>query len=104
MSDKSRYLRFFSGFREAPDPVITQLAAADGKSNFSWCALEPSVSAMHSVAAVHAIRDVDFADTVELAIGVVDACQGRGISRMLLALALKDAREQGFLHGAAHPG
>lgn len=102
MSGTSRYLRFFSGFTEAPESVLDSLSNIDGTNHIAWCAIEAGSDPVHPVAAVHAIKEHDDDSVAELAVAVADDFQRRGISSMLMALAVKDCIGVGYERCSAH--
>lgn len=96
LSDRSRYLRFFSSFKSAPPSVIERLSAVDGFDHIAWGAVMTGEDGEPPVAAAHAIRDGDNPDTADLAIAVLDAYHHRGIARILLATLMLDCRAAGL--------
>jgi GNAT superfamily N-acetyltransferase len=90
MSDRSRYLRFFSAFREPPESIVKQLSAVDGHDHIGWGAILLDGDEYPPIAAAHAIRFDDDASTGELAIAVLDDYHGLGLARMLIAAVLCD--------------
>ncbi|MEQ9661050.1 MAG: GNAT family N-acetyltransferase [Parasphingopyxis sp.] len=92
LSDRSRYLRFFSSFRSAPPSVVERLSAADGFDHIAWGAVMTGLDGEPPVAAGHAIRDVERPDTADLAIAVLDDFHHRGIARLLIAALGLDCR------------
>lgn len=102
MSGTSRYLRFFSGFQEVPESVLDRLSDIDGASHIAWCAIEAGSQPVHPIAAVHAIREHKHHNVAELAVAVADAYQRRGISRMLMALVVRDCISAGYRECSAH--
>ncbi len=96
LSDRSRYLRFFSGARRLPDAVIRQLVDVDGQRHVAWGALDMSdPDQPTAIAAVHAIRSGD-AGEAELAFGVLDAYHGQGLARLLIDAVVSDVRAIGL--------
>ncbi|MBL0925846.1 MAG: GNAT family N-acetyltransferase [Sphingomonadaceae bacterium] len=96
MSDRSRYLRFFSAFREPPESIVKQLSAVDGHDHIGWGAILLDGEDNPPIAAAHAIRDAEQSASGELAIAVLDNFQGLGIARMLIAAVLCDCRAEGI--------
>lgn len=94
LSDRSRYLRFFSAFREPPESIVKQLSAVDGHDHIGWGAILLDGDDNPPIAAAHAIRSEDDPLLGELAIAVLDEFQGFGVARTLIAALLFDcARE-----------
>jgi RimJ/RimL family protein N-acetyltransferase len=94
LSDRSRYLRFFSAFREPPESIVKQLSAVDGHDHIGWGTILLNGDDNPPIAAAHAIRSEDDPLLGELAIAVLDEFQGYGVARSLLAALLFDcARE-----------
>lgn len=96
LSDRSRYMRFFSSFKSAPPSVVERLSAVDGFCHIAWGAVMTGEPAAHAVAAAHAIRKDDRPGTADLAIAVLDEYHHRGISRLLLAALVLDCRAAGI--------
>jgi GNAT superfamily N-acetyltransferase len=96
MSDRSRYLRFFSAFREPPESIVKRLSAVDGHDHIGWGAILLDADEYPPIAAVHAIRSETERDTGELAIAVLDEYQGCGLARMLIAAVLDDCADEGI--------
>ncbi len=95
MSDRSRYLRFFSAFREPPASVVKQLSAVDGHDHIGWGAILLDGDIFPPIGATHAVRLENDPHTAELAIALLDDYHGLGLARMLIAALLFDcANEQ----------
>ena len=98
LSGRSRYLRFFSGFSEAPEPLLDALSNIDGKRHLAWGALDLSKQNAPPVAAVHAIAEPELEGSVEIACTVLDDYHHRGIARILLLLLTLDCLAAGYEH------
>lgn len=98
LSPQSRYLRFFSGMREAPPQVLRALASADGHDHIAWGALHSELPGAPALGVVHAFRDADDPDRAEYSVAVVDAYHGRGLARLLTAVLLLDCLQEGLEH------
>ena len=96
MSDRSRYLRFFSAFREPPDSIVKRLSAVDGHDHIGWGAILLDGDVYPPIAAAHAIRSDHTPFLGELAIAVLDDYQGLGLARMLIAALLIDCADEGI--------
>lgn len=94
MSDRSRYLRFFSAFRTPPESVVKRLSAVDGHDHIGWGAILLDGADYPPIAAAHAIRTVEDAAEGELAVAVLDDYQGLGLARMLIATVLADCVDE----------
>lgn len=90
MSDRSRYLRFFSAFRAPPESIVKRLSAVDGHDHIGWGAILLDGQDYPPIAAAHAIRSKDLPWHGELAIAVLDDYHGLGLARMLIAAVLLD--------------
>jgi GNAT superfamily N-acetyltransferase len=98
MSERSRYLRFFSAFRTPPDSIVKRLSAVDGHDHIGWGAILLDGQEYPPIAAAHAVRLEDRPGTGELAIAVLDDYQGLGVARMLIATVLADCAEEHLCH------
>lgn len=96
MSPEARYLRFFSGAKKIPETIIHMLADADGHRHIAWAAVDLDSPGEPFIAAAHAIRSRSETEA-ELALGMLDAYQGQGLSRMLIALIALSCREEGVI-------
>ena len=94
MSDRARYLRFFSAFRSPPDSIVKRLSAVDGHDHIGWGAILLDGQDYPPIAAAHAVRIDDRLGTGELAIAVLDDYQGLGLGRMLIATVLGDCAQE----------
>jgi GNAT superfamily N-acetyltransferase len=97
MSGRSRYLRFFSAFRTAPESIVKRLSAVDGHDHIGWGAILLDGAENPPIAAAHAIRDEGDPACAELAVAVLDAYQGLGLARMLIAPVLADCLAEGLV-------
>lgn len=96
LSDRSRYLRFFSGFKTVPPSVIERLSAVDGINHIAWGVVNLDADDHPAIAAAHAIRDSDDPAKGEFAIAVLDDYHGKGVSRVLIAALFANCLEQGL--------
>lgn len=102
LSPQSRYLRFFSGMREAPPHVLRALASADGHDHVAWGALRSDLPETPALGVVHAFRDSDDPDAAEFSVAVVDQYHGRGLARLLTAVLLLDCAREGYDRFTVH--
>jgi GNAT superfamily N-acetyltransferase len=96
LSDRSRYLRFFSVQPMPPPRVIERLLATDGHGHIAWGAIASDLPGKPAIGAVHAIADPDALERAEFSVGVVDEFHDRGVGRLLTATILLDAAAQGY--------
>lgn len=96
LSPQSRYLRFFSGMREAPPQVIRALVTVDGHDHIAWGALRSDLPEVPALGVVHAFREADDPGAAEFSVAVVDAYHGRGLARLLTAVLLLDCQREGL--------
>lgn len=87
LSDRSRYLRFFSGAREMPPSVIQNLVAVDGLRHIAWGAIVTDSDDDRAVGACHAIYNEEIS-AADFSIGVLDDYHGLGLARLLIARTL----------------
>jgi RimJ/RimL family protein N-acetyltransferase len=86
LSERSRFLRFFSPMPRLPERTLDFLLGVDHCDHVALIALHDGRAA----AVARFVRDHDDRATADLAITVVDAYQGRGLGRALVG-ALCDA-------------
>lgn len=96
LSPQSRYLRFFSGMREAPPQVLRALVTVDGHDHIAWGALRSDLPDTPALGVVHAFREQDDPETAEFSVAVIDEYHGRGLARLLTAVLLLDCRREGL--------
>ena len=96
LSDRSRYLRFFSVQRMPPPQVIERLIATDGHDHMAWGAIASDLPGEPAIGAVHAIADSKAPERAEFSVGVVDDFHGLGVGRLLTATVLLDAANFGY--------
>jgi ribosomal protein S18 acetylase RimI-like enzyme len=102
LSPQSRYLRFFSGMRDAPPHVIRALISVDGHDHIAWGALRTDLPDTPAMGVVHAFRDEDDPLTAEYSVAVIDEYHGRGLARLLTTVLLLDCQREGIAHLAVH--
>lgn len=96
MSQRSRYLRFFSGARTAPEWVIERLVDADGHDHIAWGAIDTAKDDGPAIGAVHAFRSAEDDDCAEFSVAIVDDYHGLGLGKLLTATILHDALREGI--------
>lgn len=84
LSPDSRRRRFFSASLP-PDDVLTSLTRLDWINHFAWVAIGDGPSGPHGVGVARFIRDVEDHSVANVAFGISDDYQGRGIGRVLFA-------------------
>jgi len=92
LSSQSRYMRFFSPQPMPSRAVIERLIDADGHAHIAWGAIHSGDSEHPAIGAVHAVRDDASSDSAEFSVAIVDAYQGLGLARMLIAVLLVNCR------------
>lgn len=102
LSPQSRYLRFFSGMREAPPQVLRALASADGHDHIAWGALRSDLADTPALGVVHAFRYADDPEAAEYSVAVIDEYHGRGLARLLTAVLLLDCAREGLERFTVH--
>ncbi|HEY9091400.1 GNAT family N-acetyltransferase [Parasphingorhabdus sp.] len=96
LSEQSRYLRFFSGFKAAPKSLVEQLTAVDGVNHIGWGAVNLGIEGQPAMGAVHAIRQSEDETTGEFAIAVLDQYHGKGVARALVAALFLNCVRRGM--------
>lgn len=94
-SNRSRYLRFFTGAQPIPATVVSRLADADGKRHIAWVAIDEAAPGRPVIGAAHAIRCSEDLPAADFAIGLVDEWQNKGVARLLIALLAAEASARG---------
>jgi GNAT superfamily N-acetyltransferase len=101
LSDRSRYMRFFTGRRWLSDDEMGRLLALEGCDQFAIAVQVHTLAGWEGAAVGRLVRVADAPDTAELAITVLDEYHRLGIGRLLLARLQSAAAERGYarLHG-----
>ncbi|WP_017931265.1 GNAT family N-acetyltransferase [Robiginitomaculum antarcticum] len=99
LSDRSRYFRFFSSFKQAPQSVLDKLITFEGKNHLAWGAVDSSLDTKPAIAAAHIIR-ADYLpySRGDFAIAVLDDYHDQGIARAIIACLFSEAVDKGFTH------
>jgi ribosomal protein S18 acetylase RimI-like enzyme len=92
LSDRSRYLRFFTPAPTMPDHVIEKLVDVDGHRHLAWGAILSDDPDYDAIGVVHAVRSDEHSRRAEFAIAVLDDFHGQGLARMLSAVLLIHCR------------
>ncbi|MEH6790055.1 GNAT family N-acetyltransferase [Parasphingorhabdus sp.] len=96
MSDKSRYLRFFSGAKTMPPSVVERLANVDGTHHLAWGVVKMDEDDRPAIAAAHVFREEQSSDLGEFAIAVLDSYHGQGVARILMTTMFLDCYCEGM--------
>lgn len=96
LSDRSRYLRFFTPAPTMPDHVIEKLADVDGHRHLAWGAILADDPEDQAIGIVHAVRSEKNSRRAEFAITVLDDFHGQGLARMLSAVLLIHCKQEGI--------
>ncbi|WP_300375856.1 GNAT family N-acetyltransferase [Henriciella sp.] len=94
-SNRSRYMRFFSGMTTIPDPVLDRLADVDGMRHIAWVAIDEATPGRPVIGAAHAMRATAHNESADFAIGLVDKWQHKGVARLLVALLVAESQIKG---------
>jgi len=97
LSESSRYLRFHGGMRRIPESLVRYLTQVDGVDHVALVAFEETPDgASQGLAVGRFVRNKIAPTTAEIAVTVIDAYQGRGVARQLLAALADAARARGI--------
>jgi RimJ/RimL family protein N-acetyltransferase len=98
LSDLSRYRRFLSATQELSDEALRYLTELDNENHLAIVAAEvgPRRGDETGLGLARFVRTAPGAKSAEAAVTVVDAHQGRGLGRLLLAALTLAARERGI--------
>ena len=94
-SNRSRFMRFFSGMTTLPEPVLDKLADVDGTRHIAWVAIDEAAPGKPVIGATHAMRPEGDEAVADFAIGLVDEWQNKGVARLLIALLAAESQAKG---------
>lgn len=94
LSPRSRYLRFFSGFEQTPEPILRRLSAIDGVNHIAWGAMTGAEPGGKAIGAAHAVR-TGAPGEADFALGVLDVYHAQGVARMMIAALVQDCLAKG---------
>jgi hypothetical protein len=86
LSPKSRYLRFFAHQNELTDEQLSFFTEVDGTNHVAWGVMDMTGFGMNPAGVGRFIRLREDPTIAEVAITVVDAYQGMGLGRTLIAI------------------
>lgn len=96
LSERSRYLRFFTPTEELTDDQLDYFSKVDGVSHIAFIAFTPEGGADRVVGTVRAIRNPDDPTSAEISVTVGDSFQRRGIGTLLVRVLAEEARAAGI--------
>lgn len=99
LSDRARYLRFFSGFKQAPPSVLKKLTQFEGDTHLAWGAVDASLETYPPIAAAHIIRTEHLPQSRgDFSVAVLDAYHNQGVARAIITCLFAEAAASGFTH------
>ena len=93
LSDTSRYYRFLHSMTALSDDMVARFTQLDYDREMALIALTPDDEKIAGVARYHPNPD---RETVEFAIAIADAWQGRGLGEQLMKALIIAARDAGY--------
>lgn len=95
LSERSRYLRFFSPIRQLPPDLLDRLSNVDRTNRVAVVAF-PLDDPDHLVGVVRFFRDIDQPSEAEVSLTVLDDYQGVGLASAMYDSCVSIALEQGI--------
>lgn len=96
LSERSRYLRFFSYIEHLTEEQLEYLTHVDQKSHIAWAAMDLNHPEIPGMGIGRMIRSESKPRTAEMAITIADRYQKRGLGKMLFAILYQRAQEEGI--------
>ncbi|QDV36692.1 hypothetical protein [Tautonia plasticadhaerens] len=96
LSDRSRQYRFFRSSDRLSESELRYFTEVDQVDHVAWCALDTPDPPFDGLASGRMIRDRDDRRSAEVAVTVLDACQGLGLGTLLLGVLVLRARMLGI--------
>jgi RimJ/RimL family protein N-acetyltransferase len=96
LSERSRYLRFFSPKNSLSEAELRYFLDVDHHDHEAIAAVDADTG--DGVGVARFIRDPAEPDTAEVSVAVVDDHQGRGLAPLLLQRIAERARQEGVRH------
>jgi RimJ/RimL family protein N-acetyltransferase len=93
LSERSRYMRFFSPKNMLSETELRYFLEVDHHDHEALAAID--VESGEGVGVARYIRDAEDRSVAEVSIAVVDEYQGRGLGAVLLSAIARRAREEG---------
>jgi GNAT superfamily N-acetyltransferase len=95
LSDRSRHFRFFRRSDRLTEAELRNFTDVDQVDHVAWCALDTPDPPFDGLASARMIRDRDDPRTAEVAVTVLDSCQGLGLGTVMLGILVLRARMLG---------
>lgn len=96
LSDRSRHYRFFRSSDRLSEAELRYFTEVDQFDHVAWCALDTPDPPYDGLASGRMIRDRQDRRTAEVAVTVLDPCQGLGLGTLLLGVLVLRARMLGI--------
>jgi GNAT superfamily N-acetyltransferase len=95
LSDRSRHFRFFRRSDRLSEAELREFTEVDQVDHVAWCALDAPDPPFDGLASARMIRDRDDRRSAEVAVTVLDSCQGLGLGTVMLGVLVLRARMLG---------
>ena len=98
LSEKSRYMRFFSSKDHLSDAELRYLTEIDQVNHFALGAVRiADDGSEQGLGVARFVRDADDPEVADPAVAVIDAMHRKGLGRLLLMRLIAAARERGLI-------
>lgn len=98
MSNESRRHRFFSSRKNFTEKELKYFTEVDQVNHLAYVAINTDSSGPSPAGSIRSVRDLERTNFAELAVTIVDSCQGQGLGYKMLEILSDAAQKQNITH------